>query len=193
MADALKILTQPAVEPVTRTQAIQQTYAESELDKQFLDDAITTARIETERYCDSAFITQTWKQYLDCFPSDIIRLRKDPIQSVTSIKYIDTDGVQQTLVEGTDYQVDTVSTPPRIIPEPGITWPSVEYGRMNAVEIEYIAGYGDTEADVPWPIKKAILMLVGHYYENREEATSDTVKSVPHGWEAILMSYNTIY
>ena len=47
------------------------------------------------------------------------------------------------------------------------SWPKP--GRTaNGIEIAFVAGYGDAAADVPAPIRQAILLLVAHWHEHRE-------------------------
>jgi uncharacterized phiE125 gp8 family phage protein len=88
------------------------------------------------------------------------------LQSVDSIKYIDTAGVLQTLSPAL-YTVDNVSEPGVLMPAPSQYWPVTQI-IMNAVQISYTAGYGAAAA-VPPGIKAWMLMRIGAMYENREE------------------------
>lgn len=89
-----------------------------------------------------------------------------PLQSVASIKYVDTDGVQQTL-DPSKYKVDKIGEPARIVPAFGAMWPATR-NEINAVEVTFTAGFGDP-ADVPAAIKSWMFMRIGALYENREE------------------------
>lgn len=89
-----------------------------------------------------------------------------PLMTVTSIKYIDQDGVQQTLAASA-YKVDSVTEPARILPAYGTTWPQTR-NEINAVEVVYQAGYG-AAADVPAGIKAWMKLRIGAMYDNREE------------------------
>lgn len=95
-----------------------------------------------------------------------IFLPKPPLQSVTSIKYIDTDGAQQTL-DPSLYIVDTASEPGRLTPAYGQTWPTIRE-QANAVEIVFVCGYG-LAAAVPAGIKRWMQIRVDTLYNNREE------------------------
>lgn len=118
------------------------------------------------------FTTATWKLEQDDFPSgtaDAIRLKRGPVQSVTTVKYFDSDNVQQTLVAGADYTVDATETPAWIIPgDDG--WPDV-YDRTNAVEIIFVAGYGDAGSPNPVPegVQHGILMSIDWWFWHRGE------------------------
>lgn len=95
-----------------------------------------------------------------------IFLPKPPLVSVNSIKYIDTNGVQQTM-DPSLYLVDTVSEPGRITPAYGQTWPTIRE-QANAVEVNFTCGYGAAAA-VPEGIKRWMKIRVATIYNNREE------------------------
>lgn len=136
-----------------------------------------------------ALVTQTWEVRLDCFPSrhrGRIELPMPPLQSVTSVKYIDTAGVERTLTSGTDYVTDAQHMIGRIRPAYGKTWPHT-IDDEGAVRITFVAGYGDAAA-VPNGIRQAILLLVGHWWLNREAVGQ---AGGPHALavEALTMPY----
>lgn len=93
-------------------------------------------------------------------------LDHSPLASVSSVVYIDANGATQAL-DKSAYKVDVVSSPGRLMPAYGTTWPTTR-NEINAVEVTYTAGYGDPDK-VPEPIKSWIKMRVGAMYENREE------------------------
>ena len=95
-----------------------------------------------------------------------IILPMSPVQAITSIKYIDANGVQQTL-DPSQYKLDNVSEPARIVPAYGVSWPAAR-NEINSVEVTYVAGFGDNTA-VPEGIKSWIKIRIGTLYENREE------------------------
>jgi len=107
------------------------------------------------------------------------------VQSITSVKYIDKDDIEQT-VAITEYDVDTVSNPARIMPAFGKSWPSDVKSTLNPVYVEYIAGFGDDSADVPYDVKWALFMLTAHFYENREATTDMKLIETPMGVDSLL-------
>ena len=131
---------------------------------------IAASRRAVETLTRRALITQTWDLYLDSFPGWELTLPKPMIQSVTSISYVDTNGVTQTLDPAT-YQVDLVSEPGRITPAYGLAWPWTRW-QMNAVKVRYVCGYG-AAVDVPQGIKAWMLMHLATLYENREALIID--------------------
>lgn len=131
-----------------------------------LEDKVHGITEEVEHKIGRALITQTWEVALDYFPvSGEIKLPMAPLASVDHVKFFDVDGVQRTL-DPQDYLVDTKSAPGWLVLAPGCGWPATQ-GRVNAVEVQYVCGYGLTDADVPKAIKEYILgMLEHHYYPN---------------------------
>lgn len=89
-----------------------------------------------------------------------------PLVSVDSVKYIDQNGEQQILA-ATEYKVDGITEPARLVPAYGKSWPGTR-NEINAVLIDFTCGYG-SPADVPAGIKRWMLLRIGALYENREE------------------------
>ena len=124
-----------------------------------------------------ALLTQSWRMSLDHL-SRYITLPLGPVQSVESITI---DGVT---VDPSTYTLDTDQTPAKI---------HVDFPRCGSkpgcVKVNFIAGYGDTGADVPADLKHAIRLLVGHLYNNREATSEATIKEVPLAFASILSRY----
>jgi uncharacterized phiE125 gp8 family phage protein len=135
-----------------------------------LTDLITTAREHVEDICRRALLTQTWKYYLDAFPSDkdFIKIPFGNLASVTSVKWKDTDGTETTMTVTTDYLVETNGEGcGRIVLPYGESWPSDTLYPSNPITIEFVCGW-TTAALVPFKIKAAILMIIADLWENRE-------------------------
>ncbi len=184
---SIEISTAPATEPVTLTEAKAHLYVDTSNDDTMITSLIVAARVYAENYTRRAFITQTIKARYDHFQS-FFEMEKPPLISVSSITYIDTTGSTQTH-SSSDYDVDIYSTPARITEGYGTTWPSTRSSVPNTVTIEYVAGYGDA-SDVPNTIKQAMLMMIAHWFENRETTiTGTTAAVVPFGVDSLLMPY----
>jgi uncharacterized phiE125 gp8 family phage protein len=161
-----KITTAPLVEPVTLSEVKAALNIETSDDDDLIEDYIAEARRLIEEQCSSALITQTVTEKYDDF-SVVLELSVNPVQSVTSIQYIDEDGATKT-VSASDYVVDTYSIPTRIAEGPDANWPSTQ-DRIATVTVVYVAGYGNTAGSVPLPLKRAIHLYVGSFYEQRED------------------------
>src|SRR5690606_41843642 len=86
-----EIVTPPASEPVTLSEAKAQLSVTSSAHDTRITSLITTARRQVERYLKRALITQTWKVYYNCFHA-VMELPYPPLQSVTQVKYYDDSG-----------------------------------------------------------------------------------------------------
>lgn len=181
------LVTDAATEPVTTAEAKSHArYTSADEDAQFAA-WITAARIDCQDEQGAAYITQSWRLSRDWFPvsGGRIRLPRWPLIGVTTLKYFDADGVQQTW-DASNYQVDSDAFPGQVTPVPAGTWPSTQVGKANAVQIEYRAGYGNA-ADVPKNIKQAILLLVSYWEANRDAAEGGPgVRVIPFGVMRLL-------
>lgn len=129
---------------------------------------ITAAREYCEGFTSRALATQTLEAYPPRFPCDNeIELPCPPLQSITSVKYTNSDGDETTMTENTDYIVDTERTVGRIVLPYAETWPTATLYTVNPIKIRYVAGYNDSNT-IPKSIKQAMLLLIGHWYANRE-------------------------
>lgn len=182
---ARTIVTAPTTEPFKTDEAKSHLRVEISDDDTLIDNIIITVRKYVEDILNIALITQTWDYFIDRLP-EVIKLPKTPLSSVTSISYIDTDGASQT-VTSSIYTVDTDSEPGRIYLAYQQTWPTTRDIR-HAITIRFVAGYGD-RTTIPLPIMQAMLLLIGHLYENRESTSPLTIKEVPMAVDSLLASY----
>jgi len=181
-----KVTSAPAVEPILT--AAMKTYlkVDTTADDDLIGELITAAREYVEAYLGQALITQTIQEKWDTVPPVIngkeptLELTVHPVQSVTSITYVDTDGNTQTLDSG-NYDVDTHRDVARIRIGYGESWPSLR-SEINALTVTYVAGYGATAATVPAYLVQAIRLIVADMYDNR----TDYVKGLPTAAERLM-------
>lgn len=183
------LVTAPVLEPISLQEAKDHMRVDHTDDDMLVVSLITAAREYSEMVMSRSIITQTWDVYLDAF-ADKMKLPVPPLQSVDSIKYIDTEGVEQTLDIGV-YTVNTSAMPGYVSLAYKQSWPSIR-DIDNAVTIRITSGYGDSAADVPAPVKQAMLLLIGHLYENREASQSVQVHNLPLGYDALIYPYRQV-
>lgn len=184
------LITPPSTEPIdlsTLKLHMRVDFADSDV---LLDSYITAAREYAEETYDRALITQTWDFPMDTFPWDqqSIELPIWPLASVTSVTYYDNNN-NPTVWPSTNYFVDSVSKPGRIVLGFGQGWPAVTLRPANAVVIRYVAGYGADASFVPWRTKVALMMLVDHWYENNAPIIAErgvTPQEIPFSIRALL-------
>lgn len=187
-ASISRLVTPPSVEPITLADAKEHLRIEHDADNAFITTLIIVAREYIEKIAWRALVSQTWETLFCEFPiSDYMVLPKGPLQSVTSVQYIDTLGATQTL-DTSVYEVDTKSKCGRVILKHMQGWPSYQL-RWNAVTVTYVAGYG-TAADVPRTIQHAMKLLISQMYEHRvPEVTGTIVSAVRMSFDALLAPF----
>lgn len=160
----LRLITPPAALTVSLETAKSFLRVDGTTEDTLITSLLKAASEQGEAWARRAFITQTLEQIFDEWPADgYYTLWRPPLQSVTSIKYTDSDGVEHTL-DAADYTVDADS-------QPGRVWiasePSAELIESGGIVVRFVAGYGNADTAVPERIKHALLQLVAFLYENR--------------------------
>ncbi|MCP4100757.1 MAG: hypothetical protein GY750_04930, partial [Lentisphaerae bacterium] len=164
-----KIITAPAVEPLLLATVKTRLSISDTLDDPDINALIQAAREQAEEYMGRSIITQTLEIAFNCFPDDI-ELVRGPVQSITSVKYIDGDDTEQT-VTATNYMIDDYGPKDWLRLDYGKSWPASR-GHTNDVKIRYVTGWGDAGTDVPEDIRTAMLLLIGHWIRFQAEAES---------------------
>ena len=129
-------------------------------------DLISAATQATEKYCSQRWIQQTLRLTLNEWPCDgVIRIPVGPVQSISSIQYVDLQGTLQTLATS-GYQQWLEASPAIIAPASGQSWPSLQTGTLAPIRIVFVAGYG-AKVNVPGDAKVSMKLCLTHWYENR--------------------------
>ena len=180
----LRLITPPVAEPVSLAEV------KADLRIDHTDDDVRLARLITEarQSIDGprtsfmrSLMPQTWELVLDGYPISEIRLPTAPVASITSIKYDDADGVEQT-ISANDYYLDEASEPPWVVPA-ATGWPVGTLAAVNAVRVRFVSGYANADA-VPGDIKGAIRLKVQQAYDGTD--TSKTVWDLLSQWRLFL-------
>lgn len=159
------------------------------------DDALIAAmnkaaRFEVESRQNISTLNKTIVQKLERFPSsykvatdyeNVIKCLVYPLVSVTSITYLDENGVSRVLNPSL-YEVDTYR---------GLITEAVDqdfpdtYLSLNDVTITYVAGFGTNATDCPSDIRIAVLKLIAAMYDNR----TNGIQRLPTAADIILNRY----
>lgn len=164
----LQLITDVTVEPVTLAEAKLWLKVEDGItaDDTLITGLISAVRQMAEQKTGRALLGQTWKLTLDAFP-DAIELTRVPLLAVSSVKYLDRDGVQQTLSPAS-YTVDATNEPAWVVPAYNVSWPETR-ADINAVEVTWTAGYHATDSTkVPSAIRQWMQLQLAAAYVNRE-------------------------
>lgn len=194
----VQLVTGPVEEPISLAQAKNHLRIDYSDDDALIQSQIIAVREYAETAVNRAFVSQTWRYVLDAFPAvpsgalswqsnfAQFRIPFPPLQSISSIVWLDTAGTPTTLAT-TDYVVDTSSEPARVALAFGKSWPSNPLQTIAGVQVTFVAGYG-IAAKVPESIKQMVKLLLGAYYQNREDVVIDrrvAAVELPKGFEAL--------
>lgn len=164
------IVTPVSTEPVTLGMAKQQCRAEIYDDDgniaESVDDAlfellITSARDHAEKICGQFFAPCKIESYCDDF-TDLARFDVSPVTEIVSISYVSPAGDDETLPAST-YELRINGMDASAVLKSGNSWPSRQTGSRIKVDMK-------VGTDSPPPtVLRAMLLLIGAWYENREE------------------------
>jgi uncharacterized phiE125 gp8 family phage protein len=171
-----ELVSAPAVEPVTAAELKSQLRVDYTDQDTLIGALITVARETVEEWTNRALITQTWKAWYQGF-DDYLIVPKPKVSSLTHIKYYSTAGVATT-VAASVYEADLINEPALITTAYGQVWPTWTSRPTKPVEVQFVAGYGAAAANVPGPIKQAIIMLAAHWFRHPEAVVVGTTAQV---------------
>lgn len=188
---SLVLTSGPVNEPITVDEAKTHLRVDGSDEDALITSLIMTSRLHVEAALGLALITQSWTLLQDEWPRDgRVEIPLQPLQAVTEIRTRAHDDTL-TVIDAATYVVDIAGKPPRVVPN-GAGWPAP--GKpVNGIEVDFTAGYGLNAADVPSPIRQALLMLVAHWYEHRDpiEIGSPGV-AIPPGVSRLLKPYRMV-
>lgn len=181
----VRVVTEPTSEPITLAEAKAHLVIDSDVtaDDTYISALITMAREYAEAITRRAYVQRTLELLEPSFSCYEFKLPYPPLQSVTHVKYLDSDGVLQT-VSAADYQVDIYRQPGRVKPAYLESWPTVVRGDYNAVQIRYVAGYlpsgspdsdADYAANIPEKLKMWMKIRIAGFYETRTPIITGTI------------------
>jgi uncharacterized phiE125 gp8 family phage protein len=191
------IITDATVEPLTYEDMVNHSVLPFDQWRDLVEDYISVARASCEDHLNSTISPKLLEIATESFAScDWINwaslsewstvsglpLPLGPVQSIVSVKYIDPDGVEQTLAN-TVYVLDRYRRTALLRLAYGESWPSVR-SQFDAVKVQYLAGYAFNDSPpvaVPARILQAMRLLVDHMIANRSAVDVDNLVELPLG------------
>ena len=167
---ALVPVSGPAVEPLSLAETKAHLRVSGSAEDLLIASLITAARVHLELALGCAFITQSWSWFLDAWPRRArIELPLGPVRSITALRVL-TAGDVVAIVPPTSILLTGRAVPPYVSLKDRTPWaqgaPQPAYAG-NGIEIEFVAGFGNTPADVPEPIRRALLLLIAQWSDQR--------------------------
>lgn len=184
---SLTVVTGPSFYAVTLAEAMSHLRENADPGSYIAGILIPGAQAMVEELTGRRLTTTTLRLGLEAWPDDDeLFLPGPPIASVTSLTYLDTNNVRQTLA-ATEYVVETDAG--LIVPAYGVTWPSIlEF--TGSIKVTYVAGWTST-ATIPASLRAAVLLACGHKHENREATIAGTTMTeIPMGLEALCAPWD---
>lgn len=186
------LLAGPATEPVTLAEAKAFLRVDGTDEDSFIQTLIAAARLHTESVTGRAMISQSWRVVLDAWPEDRrVDLPLAPLRSLTEIRAYDEDGIATTLTLA-EFLPETGPAPAAICVPARVSGMSA-LRAANGIEIDYVAGYGDSATSVPQDLKHAVLTLVGYWFEHRDAViVAGSGAVVPPGFDRLITPYRAV-
>jgi len=189
------VRTVPPVSPPLDVELVRQHCRLDDLDQaDMVEFYIDSARDHVEEWkgvTGQALITQTWRQDFRAFDA-CLRLPIWPVQSVSSVTYYNTSEVSTTLATSV-YELLEDELGAYVSLKYGQQWPNIG-NTTKAVSVTYVCGYGNIPNNIPADIRHAMMLMISHWYENRE-ATAPTqmaVMEVPLAARALLNKHRRV-
>jgi uncharacterized phiE125 gp8 family phage protein len=154
-------------------------------DNAVIQGYLEAATWHVENFTGQVFSNRVVTLSLDAWPDgDAIKLPIYPVQSITSIKYYDTDG-NDTTWNSDNYIADVARIPPLVALAYGCSWPTETLLPVSGIQIDLVAGYASPDYYPP-QAKQVVKLLTGQWYEHREDLQATYLKGLPQGIEALL-------
>lgn len=149
--------------------------------------AIAAATDQFQRDTGVQLLEAEYRLDLDGWPEDdLVRIPRPPLVTVDEVTYIDSDGVEQTLIADTDFYLDSSGL--FAILEPVTSWPSVK-SRRNAISVTFTCGYLSGAGTLPDSISRALIEFAAHFIINRGGYGDARLLPVPMGIERAIHSW----
>ena len=153
-------------------------------DDSFISELLEDAAEHVGELSNLSLLATTYRLTLPRFPRSAlypIYLPRPPLVSVSSVQYVDTAGTSQAFDFATN--CDVIAGQLSVVQcKPGQSWPVPLCPREDAVQITFIAG----NATPARAAVRAIMLLVGHWYLNREETHEKRLSNIPNGVESLI-------
>lgn len=187
----LKEIVSPTVEPISMATARLHLRLDtsgsppSHPDDSLVSSLITAVRQNAEDYTGLKIASGTYEVRADSFKDFNIELQTWPVTAISSVSYVDMNDDVQTLASS-EYTLDTYARPARL--KATTTFPAAK-----EVTIRFIAGFTDGQSPNPYPmpisLESAMLLMLGHLYDNREAVSLDQSYERPLGATYLMNPY----
>ncbi|MBF0232500.1 MAG: phage head-tail connector protein [Desulfamplus sp.] len=162
----LKLITAPTASPIDATDLKYHLRLDGTDHDLYIPGLIEAGTKRVELFTNRKLVTQTWEIYGKSF-KDIIDMviPLGQTQSIVSVKYADSDGVEQTVSSDEYALIFPGCDGAKITFDTGYALPDVSWD--GCVTVRFVCGYGAASA-VPDTIKSAIRLVCGDLFDGRD-------------------------
>ncbi len=180
------LLNPPTAEPVTLAELKAALRIENTLEDDLLDAQITAARAFVEHSTRLALMPQVWRVSYSRWPERRkLTLPLSPVREIVQIKVYDANG-DGTVIALASYFLENASVPPTLLLQAALRAPTAF---AHGIEIDMACGFANA-ANVPAPLKLAIIRLAGQLNEQR----TDNAFSIASGAiEELIAPYRVVW
>lgn len=165
------LVTPPALEPVTIADVRAFLRISTDGEDDILRRLIAAAREIIEAETGLSLIDQTWRLRVDRWPrSGRLALFKYPVKMVTTVVAYRPDGTAISF-SPEEFVLHHSRRPQRLYMA---QYPDA--AEFVGLEVDFVAGFGESGVEVPDALKQAILTLVAHLYESRAGVDADAAQ-----------------
>ncbi|MCW5712464.1 phage head-tail connector protein [Shinella sp.] len=176
----------PAVEPVTLAETKAHLRLDAADEDALLSALVRVAREHLEAATGLCLITRPLRLYLDDWPETrVIQIARGPVQTIEMVTVYDAAGLP-VAVDASGYLLDGTARPARLL----LPARPASGRALNGIEIDFTAGFGESGADVPDGLKRALLLHVAAMFELRGVLfPADQPGTVPAGYDRLVAPY----
>lgn len=184
------LLAGPAQEPVSLAEARAFLRLDGDAEDALVQTLVTAARLHVEAITARAMIAQTWRLVLDAWPPDgAVRLPVGPALSLVAVTAFDDQDDPHEL--GPDQFTLDAQTPRLLLPARIEGMPTLR--RRLGLEIDWVAGFGETAEAVPADLRHAMLVLVAYWFDNRDAVmVAGSGAVVPRGFDRLVAGHRQV-
>jgi uncharacterized phiE125 gp8 family phage protein len=193
MAGNLTIDDPAEAEPITLAEAKAHLRVDFNTDDAYITALITAAREYCEKKQSRVYIETALIFSFNGIPGigREIWLPVRPIISIDAVKIAQKGGTVESpadiTVAAAQYDVDLAAGKIVLNKDFAPAYDAAKLPPYNSFIIEFTAGYGDAATDVPATIKQAMLLIIGHWYEHREDVADKPLTQIPVAAAALLL------
>ncbi|MEL6817444.1 MAG: head-tail connector protein [Pseudomonadota bacterium] len=184
---ASTLVTPPAVAPITLAEAKAHLRITHDEEDGLIEDLIGTATRFLNDNDGVCAVRQTWRYYVDDVAS-VHSVHRYPVIGINSATAFDRDG-NASLLEPDLMELEAKKRPAELCFDTA----AIKDAAANGAEVDIEFGFGDTPLEVPDTLKRALLVLVAHWYAFRADvAPKDQPVSIPDQYKRLVASFRMI-